>query len=248
MVVQAGHHWLVDVARAATAAFGKQHHRQLEFVREREHTVGFLMIACALGAGQHGVVVGHDDATRFLRAMGLDIDGADARDHAIRRGVGDQVVQTAAAGLRGNGQRAIFHEAAFITQLPDVFAGGATPLGVALGHGGAPVGVPQKCVAVLHGFQVISDHIQILLGLLPGILQGHFHRLQHQQQFIGGNVAARRDHHCLDATRSFSQDHVFHFHGFNHRHLRALGDEVANAHVDLHQLGGHGRVHAVLMG
>ena len=61
------------------------------------------------GAGQHGGVVGHDHGARFLFAALRAVDGADARHHAVGRGVGDEVVH-AAARLRGHGKLAVFDE------------------------------------------------------------------------------------------------------------------------------------------
>ena len=60
--VQAGDDRHVDVARPAAAALGEEHHRQALLARELEQAVGLLVVAHALRAGEHGGVVGHDDA------------------------------------------------------------------------------------------------------------------------------------------------------------------------------------------
>ena len=116
--VQAGNDGHVHIARSATPALGKQHDRQLVLQRDAQHAVGLLVVAHALRTGQHGSVVCHGDD-------GLAVDLAQAGDHAVGRGVLDQIFGAAAAALGGHGQCAVFVEAAGVAQVGDVLAGAA---------------------------------------------------------------------------------------------------------------------------
>ena len=58
----------VDVARAPAAALGEQHHRQPAPLGELEQAVLLEVVAHALRAGQHRVVVGHRHARRGRRS------------------------------------------------------------------------------------------------------------------------------------------------------------------------------------
>ena len=118
--VQPGHAGDVGVARAATAAFGEQHHRQPFSGGQVEDAVGLGVVAHALRPGQNGVVVGQP-----RRSLG-PTDGRQARDQAVGRGVGDQVLLGAPTALRGDRQRAVLDEAARIDQVGDVLPRGAT--------------------------------------------------------------------------------------------------------------------------
>ena len=108
--VQPGDFGRVHIARPATATFGKQDDRQLLLQRNAQQPVRLLVIAHALGARQHREVVSHYYAARLLGAEQLRVDTANAGDHAVGRGVGDQVVQRTAPGLRRNRQRAVLDE------------------------------------------------------------------------------------------------------------------------------------------
>ena len=145
--VQARHNGHVHIARPPATALGKQHHRQPVLQRQTQHAVGLLVVAHALRAGQHGGVVGHGD---YLVAVDL----ANASDHAVRRGVLDQVFFGSAAALRRHGERAVFDEAAGVTQVGDVLARAAQTLGMALGHGFGSAGVQRVCLTVPQALQV----------------------------------------------------------------------------------------------
>ena len=94
----------------------------------REHAVGLLVVAHALRAGEHRVVVGHHHAARLLGAerapLTLPMPVTMPSAGVLR----DQVVERAAAALRGERQRAVFDEAAgSIAQVGDVLARRALP-------------------------------------------------------------------------------------------------------------------------
>ena len=63
-----------------------------------------FVIALALRAGEHHVIVGDDHAARAVRFEMLCIDGGEARDHAVARRVANEVVERAAGALRGDGE------------------------------------------------------------------------------------------------------------------------------------------------
>ena len=106
-----------------------------QLVRDAQHAVGLVVVAHALGAGQHRVVVGHARRSAISRPELLGVDAADAGHHAVGRRVGDQVVERAAARLRGDRERAVFDEVAAdrTSRKVDVLARGAAALRVALG-------------------------------------------------------------------------------------------------------------------
>ena len=65
--VESGHAAGVGVARATATTFGEEHDRQPQLFGELEQAVLLAVVAMALRAGQHRVVVGHGDA-RAARA------------------------------------------------------------------------------------------------------------------------------------------------------------------------------------
>ena len=152
--MQAGHDRHVDIARAAAAALGKQHHRQLLLQCQPQQAVGFLVVAHALGAGQHTGVVGHHHGARCVRAKLRLVDAADAGHHAVGRGVALQVVLAAPAALGGHRQRAVLDKAAGVAQVGNVLACAAQAQRVAFGHGLGSAGVQRQRLALLQAQQV----------------------------------------------------------------------------------------------
>ena len=136
--VEAGHAEPVGVAGTAAAALGEEHQRQPPLLGEAEHAVDLLVVHVALGAGQHGVVVGDHHAAGGVRAEFFRVDGGDAGDQAVGRRVADEVVDLAPPALRGDRQRAVFDEGAVVDELRDVLARGAlVGLAAALDRGRA---------------------------------------------------------------------------------------------------------------
>ncbi len=152
--MQAGHDGHVDIARTAATALGKQHHRQLLLQRQAQQAVGFLVVAHALGAGQHGGVIGHHHGAGRIGAKLRLVDAADAGHHAVSRGVALQVFLAAPAALGGHCQRAVLDKAARVTQVGDVLPRAAQAQRVALGHGLGPAGVQRQGLALLQAQQV----------------------------------------------------------------------------------------------
>ena len=66
--------------------------------------------------------------------------------------------------MRGNGQRAVFDEAAGIDQISDVLPGSATTFVVPLGDRGGSALVPSKQMAVGHFVEVCARTIEFDCG------------------------------------------------------------------------------------
>ena len=199
------------------------------------------MVARALGARQHGGVIGHDDGARALLAELRAVDGAHARDHAVGRRVGDQVVHAASARLRGNGQRAVLDEAALIAKIGDVLARAAAALGMAFGHGLGPGGVQREGMAVDDAAQVGADVVRVLGDLLRACVGLHaFGGGQHQQGLVLGHIGTGLGQQLGDGAGLRRQQHMLHLHGFEHAQLGACSHGIAHGHAPLHDARGHG--------
>ena len=110
------------------------------------------MIAHALCACEHGGVVGQHYGT-------VAVDGGGTCDHAVGGRVGGQVFGAAPARLRGDGQCAVFAEAARVAQVGQVLTGAALALCVALGHGVAAGGVFGLRQAGLQSGQISAQAV-----------------------------------------------------------------------------------------
>ena len=95
----------------------------------------------ALGPGHHRVVVGDDGAGGPLVVEEVAVDPGGAAEQAVAGGVGDQVVELAAAALGGDREAAVLDEAAGVDEVGEVLAGGAPAGGVAALDRGGPSGV-----------------------------------------------------------------------------------------------------------
>ena len=103
--VQARDPRCVGVPRPAATALGEEDDGQPPALDDVEQAVLLVVVAEALRARQHGVVVGEDRG-------GAAVDRADAADQAVGRRAGDQVVERPAAALGGDHQRAVLDERA----------------------------------------------------------------------------------------------------------------------------------------
>jgi len=83
------------VAGATAAAFRVEHQRQAPLLGKAEHAVDLLVVHMALGAGEHGVIIGDHHAARFASPDLVGIDGGDAGDQTVGGRVLDQVVEIA---------------------------------------------------------------------------------------------------------------------------------------------------------
>ena len=119
------------------------------------------MVLLALGAGEHGVVVGHRDALRAGILEQIAVDPADSGDQSVRRGVFHQVVERAAAPLRCEYQRPVLDEGSRVAEVFEVFARGAlmgfSPARDRLG----PCGVEPFGMALVYLGQVGADTVEV---------------------------------------------------------------------------------------
>ena len=243
--VQTGQHVRIDIARAPASAFGEQHHGQFFLQRQVQDAVRLGVVAHALRAGQHGGVVRHHGGAGALGAEERAIDAAHACHHAVGRGVGDQVFHAAAARLRGNRQRAVFDEAAFVAQIGNVLARGALVACVAFGHRVRPRGVERACVAVDHALQIGANVVGVVRGLLGGgDVGGVIGFFQHQDRVAGCHVRADFDQHGAHHAGVRRIQGVLHLHGFQHGEFGAGRHAVTNLHRQRHQPRRHGRQHS----
>ena len=80
----------------------------------------------ALGAGEHGVVVGQHGARAALVAEQVAVDACRARDEPVGGGARDQVGQIAAKSLGGDREPSVLDERARVDEILDVLARGAS--------------------------------------------------------------------------------------------------------------------------
>ena len=152
----------VGIAGTPAATFGEEHHRQPLLLGDLEHAVLLAMVLLSLRAGEHGVVVGHQDAVGVRRVLEqIAVNAADAGDQSIRRGVLDQVLDGAAATLRRDHQRAVLDEGARIAKVVDILARGAL-MGLAPARDRVgPRFVETLRVALLHLVQIGADVVEV---------------------------------------------------------------------------------------
>ena len=68
------------------------------------------MVLLTLRAGEHGVVVRHQDAAGVASLEQVAVDAANPGNHSVGRGALDQIVERAAAALRRDHQRAVLEK------------------------------------------------------------------------------------------------------------------------------------------
>ena len=103
----------VRVARPSAAALREEDERHTATLRQLDEPIRLLVVARALRARQHRVVVAHDDDLAPL-------DGRGPAQQPIARGPPDQLLHTAPLRLRGDDERPVLHEAAGIDEVRDV--------------------------------------------------------------------------------------------------------------------------------
>ena len=147
---------------SAAAAFGVEHHRQLVFAGDAEHAVLLLVVLAALGAGEHGVVVGHCHAAGVLFPHEVAVDTADAHHHRVGGRLDDalfEFLEGVGAVAGGGDEGAELEEGAFVAEVVDVLACGALAGVVALGGGFGAGLVGGELVEVLHFGHVRADGV-----------------------------------------------------------------------------------------
>ena len=139
--VEAGHHRGVGVPGPPAATFGEQHHWQAQARGQLEEPVLLPVVHLPLRAGQDGVVVRDDHATRPLAAEQLAVDAGQTGHQPVGRRAGDQVVVAAPGPLGRHDETAVLVEAGGIDQIVDVLAGRAPARVVATRRGLGATGV-----------------------------------------------------------------------------------------------------------
>ena len=144
----------VSVARPPAATLGEQHQRQSQLARELKHPIFLAMVLMPLRAGQHRVVVRHDDGARLVGAEQISIDSRKPGDEPVSRRVFDQVVLGAPAPLRRHDNRPVLDERARIAQLVDILARRPLPRLAPTRHRVGPRRVEPDFVPLEHLRQV----------------------------------------------------------------------------------------------
>ena len=102
------------------AAFGEEHDREAAGARRARTAGPSSRGSTALRAGEDGVVVRHRDDR-------VAVDRADAADEPVGRRALDELLERAAAALRGDDERRVLDEGAVVDEVGDVLARGAAP-------------------------------------------------------------------------------------------------------------------------
>ena len=124
--VEAGDHRAVGVARTAAAALGEEDHRQAHPLDQLEQPV--LLPVVRAGPGCRRAPCSRRTAPRRRAfAEEVTVTRADAGDQPVGGGAADQVVEFAAAALRGDREAAVLDEGAGVDQVVDVLAGRPLP-------------------------------------------------------------------------------------------------------------------------
>ena len=213
------HEELVGVAGPPAAAFGKHHHRPAQLVAQTEQPVLLLVVHRALRAGEHGVVIGDDGRSGALRAEQRSVDGAETGDDAVGRRVAQQLVHRAAAALRGDGQRAVFDEAAGVAQILDIGPRGAAALRVPLGDGFVARRVACQSVARDHLGEVGADRVEIGRRFMRNVVLAKLTRFEIEQRLAGGEHLAFRGNDKPHRAGERRSDDMLHLHRFRARRL-----------------------------
>ena len=205
----------IGIARSTTSALGEQHDRQPQPFDQREEPVLLSVVHLALGAGQHGVVVGQDGGAGVRIIEVVAVDAPDPGDQAVGRCVVDEIVEVAARPLCRHDQRAVLLEASGVAQIGDVLAGRPPAPGVTAGRcigaaGIEGVGHPRP---QLGQFGPDRSGGEDLGGVLLGCAD---HPLLHLEQHgVRRHRVAWSDRYSTNRTR-VDRDHlVFHLHGLN---------------------------------
>ena len=125
-----------------------------------EHAVGLRVVDRALGAGEHGVVVGAARRCGPVGAEAVAVDAADAADHAVGRELADDLLHRQ-AGARRQHEAAVLDERAVVAEVVDVLAGRALVGPAAPGDGVGPGGVERDGVALEDLREVGADLVEV---------------------------------------------------------------------------------------
>ncbi len=119
------------------------------------------MVARALRAREHGIVIGHGRDARLFVAELRRIDRAQPHHQPVGGALFDQLVGGRAAAAPGDRQAAIFDEAARIEQVVEIFARGAMAGLAPLGHRIGPRRVQRAAMPRIDLGQIGADMVEI---------------------------------------------------------------------------------------
>ncbi len=119
------------------------------------------MILHALGAGQHHVVVGHDHGTTTVFREQVTVNLTQTSDHAIARGVLNQVFNGAAPALPGDHHRAVLDKRSLVTQMRDVLTRRSPACFITLGNRLRAIFVESRAFTVDHLLQIRTDIVEV---------------------------------------------------------------------------------------
>ena len=187
---------------------------------ELQHAVGLRVVDRALGAGEHGVVVGQHDGARRRRAELVAVDAADAADHAVGGELADHLLHRQ-AGARRQHEAAVLDERAVVAQVVDVLAGRALVGLAAPGHGVGPGVVERDGVALDDLGEVGPDLVEVDLVVDGRGQVADVGRLdEHQRVALEHGVADGDADEAHEAGVGGRHD-VLHLHGLHDEELLA---------------------------
>ena len=130
-----GHRGVVGVAGPPAAALGEEHGRQPHPFDELEQPVLLPVPEDALGAGEHGVVVGQHRGGGAVRTEEVAVDPRDAGDQTVGGGCGRSDRRRRAAGVAQPSRNARTRRTSPGRRVGDVLARGAPVRGVPAADG-----------------------------------------------------------------------------------------------------------------
>ena len=140
----------------------------------------------------------------------------------------------------GQGQGAVFAEAAVVQQVGKVFSGAALAGLAPLGHGLGAAGIGEQGVTLQHLGEVGANmrQVQALLIMLGAAVD--FGGLDKQQGLAFREGVARLRRQGADDAAVAGLDHELHLHRFQHGDALASGHGIALGHLQAHQHAGIG--------
>ena len=191
------------------------------------------MVAAALGAGEHGVVVGEDHRPRALVVEEVAVDRGGAGDHAVGGRVLPQLLVAVLLVLAGHDQRPVLLEGTGVDELLDVLARRPEAEPAPPGDRLRPVLVERVGVAADVLLEVGPDVVRVDLRRGFSRLAALGSLDQHERIALPDRVAdGHRDPE--DRAARVGSEHVLHLHRLDHGDLLPAQDLVAFLYVDAH--------------
>ena len=236
--VESGHHCGVGVTRPTPASLGKEDDWQLESIGELKETILLAVVALALGAGEHHVVVRDHDARCRLDSEELRVDRADPTHEAISRRLSDQLSLASTLSLRRIGESPVLDEAPRVDEIGQVLARGAEPRRSPPRHTFGPGVVVQQCFS---GSQ-LGEAVDALVrdDGLSAIVLASSHELDQDRADL--HPVAMCDQVSHDDDIDLGGHQVLHLHRLQHADRPASRDPLAERRQPDHRRH-HRRAH-----